>query len=97
MVTRTGTETISIRTGAIALPPAWCPSTTPSRRTRIRRLPVLVLLRAMTMLQAVDGVALKWAVDAWASAPADREDPTFAAAESLRWTEYALQRTYCSA
>ena len=26
---------------------------------------------SVTMLQAVDGVALKWAVDAWASAPAD--------------------------
>jgi hypothetical protein len=26
---------------------------------------------SLTMLQAVDGVALKWAVDAWASAPAD--------------------------
>src|SRR5215207_8849654 len=25
---------------------------------------------SLTMLQAVDGVALKWAVDAWASAPA---------------------------
>ncbi len=46
---------------------------------------------ALTMLQAVDGVALKWAVDAWASAPADQEVAAFAAAEALRWTEYALQ------
>ncbi len=44
-----------------------------------------------TMLQAVDGVALKWAVDAWASAPADQEAAAFAATEALRWTEYALQ------
>ena len=43
------------------------------------------------MLQAVDGVALKWAVDAWASAPADQETAAFAAAQALRWTEYALQ------
>src|SRR5215217_3059993 len=46
---------------------------------------------SLTMLQAVDGVALKWAVDAWASAPADQEVAAFAAAEALRWTEYSLQ------
>ena len=46
---------------------------------------------SLTMLQAVDGVALKWAVDAWASAPADQEAAAFAAAEAVRWTEYALQ------
>ncbi len=46
---------------------------------------------SLTMLQAVDGVALKWAVDAWASAPADQEGDLFAAALSVRWTEYALQ------
>jgi hypothetical protein len=46
---------------------------------------------SITMLQAVDGVALKWAVDAWASAPADQEAAAFAAAEALRWTEYGLQ------
>ena len=46
---------------------------------------------SVTMLQAVDGVALKWAVDAWASAPADQEVAAFAAAEVLRWTEYSLQ------
>jgi hypothetical protein len=46
---------------------------------------------SFTMLQAVDGVALKWAVDAWASAPADQEAAAFAAAEALRWTELSLQ------
>ena len=46
---------------------------------------------SLTMLQAVDGVALKWAVDAWASAPTDQEAAAFAAAEALRWTEYSLQ------
>lgn len=46
---------------------------------------------SFTMLQAVDGVALKWAVDAWASAPADQETAAFAAAEAVRWTEYSLQ------
>jgi hypothetical protein len=46
---------------------------------------------ALTMLQAVDGVALKWAVDTWASAPADQEVAAFSAAAALRWTEYSLQ------
>lgn len=46
---------------------------------------------AFTMLQAVDGVALKWAVDAWASAPVDERAPLLAGAMALRWTEYALQ------
>ena len=58
---------------------------------RLGLVSVAVTAAAMTMLQAVDGVALKWAVDAWASAPVEREAPVFAAAESLRWTEYALQ------
>src|SRR5215203_7002475 len=46
---------------------------------------------SLTMLQAVDGVALKWAVDAWVNAPADQEAAAFAAAEGLRWSEYSLQ------
>lgn len=46
---------------------------------------------SVTMLQAVDAVALKWAVNAWASAPANQQVAAFAAAEALRWLEYALQ------
>ena len=52
---------------------------------------VVLTTAAITMLQAVDGVALKWAVDAWADAPADRESSALSAAMGLRWTEYALQ------
>lgn len=51
----------------------------------------VVTATAFTMLQAVDGVALKWAVDAWAGAPADQQVAAFAAAQAVRWTEYALQ------
>jgi hypothetical protein len=39
---------------------------------------------SFTVLQAVDGIALKRAVDAWASAPADQETAAFAAAEAVR-------------
>ena len=45
---------------------------------------------SFTVLQAVDGVALKRAVDAWASAPDAQQTATFAAAEALRWTEIAM-------
>src|SRR5919112_930201 len=46
---------------------------------------------ALTMLQAVDGVALKWAVDNWVRVPADQVAAAFSAAQALRWTEYSLQ------
>lgn len=47
---------------------------------------------AITALQVVDGVALKWAVDAWAAAPPGAEKTAaFAAAEAVRWTEYGFQ------
>src|SRR5215212_4506088 len=45
---------------------------------------------SFTVLQAVDGIALKRAVDAWASAPVAQETATFAAAEAVRWTEIAI-------
>jgi hypothetical protein len=43
-----------------------------------------------TVLQAVDGITLKRAVDAWASAPADQQTAAFAAAEAVRWTEMGM-------
>jgi hypothetical protein len=51
----------------------------------------VVTVTAFTMLQAIDGVALKWAVDHWAQAPTDQQPAAFAAALSLRWSEYSLQ------
>ena len=43
-----------------------------------------------TVLQAVDGITLKRAVDAWAGAPAGQEAAAFAAAEAVRWTEIGM-------
>src|SRR5215211_7330607 len=45
---------------------------------------------SFTVLHAVDGIALKRAVDAWASAPAGQETAAFAAAEAIRWTEIGM-------
>src|SRR5215212_9379086 len=43
-----------------------------------------------TVLQAVDGITLKRAVDAWANAPAPEKTAAFAAAEAVRWTEIGM-------
>lgn len=43
------------------------------------------------LLQAVDGVALKQAVDAWASAPEAEKAARFASAETIRWLEWGAR------
>jgi hypothetical protein len=45
---------------------------------------------SFTVLQAVDGIALKRAVDAWANAPPAQETTAFAAAKAVRWIEIAM-------
>jgi hypothetical protein len=45
---------------------------------------------SFTVLQAVDGIALKRAVDAWVSAPVAQKAPAFAAAEAIRWIEIGM-------
>jgi hypothetical protein len=44
-----------------------------------------------SVLQAVDGVTLKQAVDAWVGASGPEETTRFADAETVRWTEWGLQ------
>ena len=43
------------------------------------------------VLQAVDGVALKQAVNAWASAPDAEKAARFASAEAIRWLEWGVR------
>ena len=50
----------------------------------------LTTAASYTVLQAVDGITLKFAVDAWASAPAEQQTAAFAAAEAVRWTEIGM-------
>jgi hypothetical protein len=45
---------------------------------------------SFTVLQAVDGITLRYAVDAWVSAPAPQKPAAFAAAEAVRWTEIGM-------
>lgn len=50
-----------------------------------------VALALSGVLYAVDGVALKQAVDAWASAPAAEKPTRFANAEAIRWLEWGVR------
>jgi hypothetical protein len=45
---------------------------------------------SFTVLQAVDGVTLRYAVDNWVSVPAPQKSAAFAAAEVARWTEIGM-------
>jgi hypothetical protein len=45
---------------------------------------------SFTVLQAVDGITLRYAVNAWASAPAPQKAAAFAAAEVVGWIELGM-------
>jgi hypothetical protein len=50
-----------------------------------------VALALAGVVYAVDGVALKQAVDAWVSAPAAEQAVRFASAEAIRWLEWGTR------
>jgi hypothetical protein len=62
---------------------------------RISALAAAAGLALYGVLQAVDGVALKQAVDSWAAADEPDRASRFAAAEAVRWLEWGL-RSYAS-
>jgi predicted small integral membrane protein len=51
---------------------------------------------ALTVLQAVDGVALKHAVDAWAAATGPEQTERFGDAETMRWLEWGVNSFFYS-
>src|SRR5439155_16793299 len=51
----------------------------------------VVTIAAYAVLQAVDGVALKQAVDAWARALGPNRAAAFSAAEAVRWLEWGVR------
>jgi hypothetical protein len=57
---------------------------------RFAAVSALVALALYGVLQAVDGVALKHAVDAWANAPEAQKATRFASAETVRWLEWGM-------
>src|SRR5262245_17699054 len=46
------------------------------------------------ILQAVDGIALKMAVDSWLAAPVDEKPIIFSVAEGIRWIEYGTNSIF---
>lgn len=58
----------------------------------------LTIITASTfaILQAVDGVALKFAVDSWMTSPGGEEEKEtiFRVAEGIRWTEYGVNSVF---
>jgi hypothetical protein len=62
---------------------------------RLARFAAMVALALYGVLQAVDGVALKQAVNAWATAPEAEKLMRFSSAETVRWLEWGA-RSYQS-
>jgi hypothetical protein len=58
---------------------------------RLGAVSAVVALGLYGVLQAVDGIALKQAVDAWVSAPATEKSARFASAETVRWLEWGTR------
>src|SRR5215207_6095985 len=58
---------------------------------RFAAVSVVVALALYGVLLAVDGVALKHAVDAWVSAPEGEKATRFASAETIRWLEWGAK------
>jgi|SRR5215207_2683053 len=48
----------------------------------------------IAILQAVDGIVLKMAVNSWAAAPAEEKAITFRVAEGVRWIEYGTNSIF---
>lgn len=64
---------------------------TPKWPSRFGVVAAVAALALYATLQAVDGVALKQAVDAWTSAPDTEKAMRFANAETIRWLEWGIR------
>jgi hypothetical protein len=54
----------------------------------------IIAASTLSILQAVDGIALKRAVDSWVVAPAGEKTTVFRVAEGIRWTEIGTNSVY---
>jgi hypothetical protein len=54
----------------------------------------IIAASTLSILQAVDGIALKRAVDSWVIAPANEKMAAFRVAEGIRWTEVGTNSIY---
>ena len=61
---------------------------------RFGAVALVVTLALAGVVYSVDGVALKLAVGAWASAPPEDPAAHFASVEAIRWLEWGGRRYY---
>jgi hypothetical protein len=54
----------------------------------------IIAASTLSILQAVDGIALKRAVDSWVVAPTEEKMAAFRVAEGIRWTEVGTNSIY---
>jgi hypothetical protein len=54
----------------------------------------IVAASTFAILQAVDGIALKRAVDSWVAAPTDEKVAAFRVAEGIRWIEIGTHSVF---
>jgi hypothetical protein len=79
-------------TGLFALFFALDAQAGPARWTaRFGAVSAAATLALYGVVQAIDGVALKQAVNAWASAPDAEKAARFASAETIRWLEWGMR------
>jgi len=67
------------------------PSGTSRWASKFGAAAAVVTLALYAVLQGVDGIANKQAVDAWVSAPAADKAARFASAEAIRWLEWGVR------
>ena len=67
------------------------PSGTPGWAARLGAASTVVTFALSAVVQAVDGVALKQAVNAWVSAPDAEKAARLASAEAIRWLEWGMR------
>lgn len=75
--------------GVVVLYRAAADSTRPSLLDWLGPAVMVAAVAVSSMQDAIDGVALKHAVDAWASAAPGEKDAAFRTAELARWLEWA--------
>lgn len=80
--------------GILGLLRALRPADGSTLLTRAGEAAAVVTASVLAMLQAVDGVALKHAVDSLAAAPAALHDAAFHDAEIVRWLEWSMAGYY---
>jgi hypothetical protein len=56
--------------------------------------PAIMTASAVAILQAVDGISLKMAVDSWVATPTEEKAITFRVAEGIRFIEYGTNSIF---